>query len=70
MLEENHLERFLVRGSERDHFDCRNFKGGRCSIYDARPETCRTYPLNTIQNEQPSNTCRHCGYDATHTEKS
>lgn len=65
MVEENHLERFLV-ATQPDHFACSRYdaESHRCTIYNARPETCRTFPKQTIQHGQLSDTCRYCGFTA------
>lgn len=67
MEEENHLERLLVRAAEQDHFNCTRFDPTtrRCTDYENRPNTCRTYPANTIQHGHLSNTCRYCGDTGT-----
>lgn len=42
------LNPFLVNkvksGKRQNFFTCKNYKGGRCSIYDTRPYTCSGYP--------------------------
>ena len=67
MVEENHLERFLVPIATKDHFACSMYDATtrKCTIYANRPATCHTYPKNTIQNGVPSNTCRYCGFSAS-----
>lgn len=66
MEEENHLERFLIPATQESHFACRMYDATtrKCTIYADRPETCRTFPKDTIQNGVPSNTCRYCGFTA------
>ena len=65
--ERNELERFAVPGAESAHFNCRMFDPTtkRCTIYEKRPDTCRSFPFQAVIEGQVTNTCHHCGLTLT-----
>ncbi|HZJ88223.1 MAG TPA: YkgJ family cysteine cluster protein [Sphaerochaeta sp.] len=36
---------YMISLLEQENYDCIFLKGGRCSVYEARPLQCRTYPF-------------------------
>ncbi|MFA6687879.1 MAG: YkgJ family cysteine cluster protein [Sphaerochaetaceae bacterium] len=65
----------LVSLKERENFDCIFLTEAGCSVYDARPEQCRTYPFwaSIMENrenwDEEAKSCPGIGKGKIHTKR-
>ncbi len=65
----------LVSLKEKENFDCIFLSEAGCSVYDARPEQCRTYPFwASVLEDQESwdaeaRSCPGIGKGKSHTQE-
>lgn len=59
----NDLASLAVKGKSDGRFECPKFNPVTrlCGDYESRPDACRDFPFESVQDGELSNTCRHCG---------
>lgn len=59
----NDLASLAIKGKHDGRFECPKFdqETRLCRDYENRPDACRAFPFQALQNEEIANSCQHCG---------
>ena len=64
------LASLAIKGQRDGRFECSRFDSETklCKDYENRPQACRDFPYQALQEGKVSNECRHCGYCSSERE--
>lgn len=59
----NDLASLAIEGKQNGRFECPMFDPitRLCKDYRNRPDACRAFPFNALQNGRVTNRCQYCG---------